>query len=171
MIKRALPTYTAILLFFIFGIYYQSATAHGGGELILKLASAGPYLVSVWVNPPEPQADEPLHLTIGMASVEDQSPILDATVQIEMELLGEELIVADATTAQSINKLFYEADLQVQTPGVYTTRIRLQGAEGVGETTVQIEVQQASTTNWLLYVVVGLGIGILFGLWRRASSK
>ena len=170
--KRIPFIFITILFCSTFGLLYQSANAHGGGELVLKSASAGPYLLSVWVTPPEPKADEPLHFTIGVASAVDQSTVLDVDVQIEMELAGETRITSTATTAQSTNKLLYETDLEIETPGIYTVHLSLAGDEGNGETTFQIEVHQPPTaTNWLLYASLGFAAAILLGIWRRASLK
>ncbi len=86
--------------------------AHGGGELVVGLEPAGPYAVSVWVNPPQPNVAEPVHFTVGVADLADGSPVLDAVVLITMQPVGAETAVsASATTAQSTNKLFYETDL------------------------------------------------------------
>lgn len=148
------------------------AMAHGGGELIIRSVEIGPYRISVWVNPPDPRANTPTHFTVGLASPVDNTPVLDANVSIEMEVINENAIVysAPATTDQSINKLFYEADLDINQAGQYKTTIKVKGPSGAGEIDFETLVKEPSRTNWLVWGFVGLGVVLIFGLWRSRRA-
>ncbi len=67
----------------IMGLFFLAVTifcvtsvvlAHGGGDLIARNVQAGPYTASVWVNPPDPRANETIHFTVGLASPVDDKP-------------------------------------------------------------------------------------------------
>jgi hypothetical protein len=149
------------------------AAAHGGGDLIAGPVPAGPYLVSVWVNPPDPRALEPIHFTVGLASPGDGKPVLDADIQVEMRAQnGEGLaVVAPATTEQSVNKLFYETDMEVAEPGNYETKFLVHGPDGEGTLSLDVEVKPPSKVNWLAIGLAGLGLVVVFGWWLSRRSR
>jgi len=142
--------------------------AHGGGALIAGPTAAGPYMVSVWLNPPQPWAGEPLHFTVGLATPEDGAPVLDAEILVTMQTaLDQPPVVAPATTEQSINRLFYETDMEVPQAGQYDTLISIRGPAGSGELNLVVDVGEPSSINWL---IIGLGglVLVLAGAWWRA---
>lgn len=145
-----------------------AAGAHGGGALIINARDAGPYRISVWVNPPEPQINEPVHFTVGLSSPVDNAPILDADVSIEMKAKGpgRSDYFSPATTEQSVNKLFYEADLEIQEAGTYETVVTINGPAGYGEIRFETILGEKSKINWLIWGLLGLGLVLIFGLWR-----
>lgn len=148
--------------------------AHGGGELIAGPIAAGPYTLSVWVNPPIPRAADAIHYTVGVASPEDGQPVLDAEIMVEMVSTGNSTLAASApaTTEQSINKLFYETDVQVSEPGLYETTFFVAGPAGEGSLAVDIMVEPPSRINWLVIGLTGLAVIIIAGWWRtRRSTK
>ena len=167
-----------ILLFFLPAIFFAGTgviAAHGGGDLIARSVPVGPYFASVWVNPPDPRALEPIHFTVGLASADDGSPVLDADIQVTMrdQSSGKTAVIAPATTEQSVNKLFYETDLEVPAAGVYETEFRIRGAEGEGTVSLLVEVQTSSSVNWLVIGFAGLGLVVVLGWWRsrKIGSK
>ena len=156
-------------------VLYSSAgvLAHGGGDLIIRSQEIGPYRISVWVNPPDPRVDKPVHYTVGLASPKDNSPILDANVFIKMQALSDNAIAytASATTDQSINKLYYEADLDVDRAGVFKTIFTIKGPAGEGEVAIETVVKEQSRINWLIWGFAGLALVLIFGVWRSQSAK
>jgi hypothetical protein len=166
------------LLFFLLAFSFTKAgliDAHGGGDLIARSVQAGPYIVSVWVNPPDSRALEPIHFTVGLASPSDGGPVLDAVVLVTMRELGggEAVVTAPATTEQSINKLFYETDLEVAEAGDYEVEFQIAGADGEGMVSLLVEVKAPSGVNWLVIGLAGLGLVVVFGWWRsrRVQSE
>lgn len=145
--------------------------AHGGGDLIAGPEPVGPYIVSVWLNPPDPRAAEPIHFTIGLASPINREPVLDAQIEVELRAVGNNSIAdtAPATTDQSINKLFYETDLQVTNPNTYETIFFISGPDGDGSLMVPIEVSNPSNIDWRMLGLVGLAIIVILG-WLRSRK-
>lgn len=160
-----------ILQFLLLAIFFAGTgliAAHGGGDLIARSVQVGPYIASVWVNPPDPRALEPIHFTVGLASPADGSPVLDADIQVTMRdhSSGETTVTAPATTEQSINRLFYETDMEVPAAGEYETEFQIRGAEGEGTVSLLVKVQDPSRVNWLVIGLAGLGLVVIIGWWR-----
>jgi len=147
--------------------------AHGGGDLIAGPALVGPYTASVWLNPPDPRATEAIHFTVGVASPVNREPVLDAQIMVEMRIKSDGSLVASApaTTDQSVNKLFYETDLEVQDPDLYETTFYVSGSEGEGTLTVDVDVGEPSRINWLVLGLLGLALVIILGWWRSHRSQ
>jgi len=147
--------------------------AHGGGLLQVAAEPAGPYKVSVWTSPTRLEAGSPGHITVGVAGEAD-APVLDAKVLVQIKS-GErgEIMTVPATTAQSTNKLFYEADMILPEIGRYLMTVQINGSQGSGEVTFSIEVQPVANTNWFLlgFIVLGLAISLfLFHLWEKQPA-
>jgi hypothetical protein len=149
------------------------AAAHGGGQLVAGPIQAGPYMLSVWVNPPQPRAEEAVHYTIGLAAPEDGSPVLDAQVLITMRDVtsGMAPVSAAATTDQSINKLFYEADMRVDQPGHYLTTVAVSGPAGEGRHELELDVQEPSPLNYFLLGLAGLALVMVIAALRRRREQ
>ena len=146
--------------------------AHGGGDLVAGPVQAGPYILSVWVNPPQPRTQQPLHFTVGVAEPENRAAVLDAQVMVTMQLLDSDLapISTPATTEQSINRLFYETDLDLVDPGLYLTSIEVVGPEGEGMVSLELDVKPPSPFNWFLIGLVGIVLVLIFG-WLRSRRR
>lgn len=163
---------TAVFLLLILAAIATHARAHGGGALIAGPVPVGPYVVSVWLNPPQPRAGEPLHFTVGLAAPQDGAPILDAAILVTMRATPEaDPITAPATTEQSINRLFYETDMEVPVAGQYETLFQISGPAGTGDLDLAVEVREPSPVNWLYVGLGGLALVVLGGLWRARRAK
>lgn len=162
---------TAVLVLLL--IHSVRAAAHGGGQLIAGPTQAGPYLLSVWVNPPQPRIGEPLHFTVGVADPHDRAPVLDAQILIIMQGKGLALppVSAEATTEQSINRLFYETDLNLEQSGPYQATVAVTGPEGEGEISFELEVDVPSGVNWFLLGLVGMVLVLIIGWWRARGAR
>jgi hypothetical protein len=150
-----------------------SAAAHGGGQLVAGPVQSGPYTLSVWVNPPQPRSGEPLHFTVGLADPEDGAPILDADILITMESSMEDLppITAEATTEQSVNRLFYETDIEVEQSGSYLVTVSATGVEGEGRVPIELNVDPPSGVNWFLLGLMGLLLVLVLGWWQARRGR
>jgi len=149
--------------------------AHGGGIVYVSGEAAGPYQVTVWVAPNTVEAGKTLHFTVAVVQPGSNEPVLDAAVQMVVLAEGSEtaVISGPATTAQSVNKLFYEADFEAPADsGRYQVQTHVRGPEGEGAVSFTFTVEPAQRNNMLL---IGLG-GVLlvavvgFFLSRRSAK-
>ena len=146
--------------------------AHGGGELMVGNAPIGSYLVSVWVNPPAVQAGQVIHVTVGIAAENTGEPVLDANVAVQIvDEAGVTVATAVATTEQSINRLFYEADLATLPTGNYEMQVLVTDSAGTGDVAFALEVVPRTIWSWLVGAAVGLTvIGLVVRSWRRGGA-
>lgn len=152
---------TAVLL--LLAAWGETAVrAHGGGEIQIAGAPVGPYKVSAWLNPPQPRAEETAHITVGVARPPRDEPVLDATVDVTItpQAGDDPVLVSEATTAASVNKLFYETDFPAPAAGDYTVLLQVAGDEGNGRVTFPITVVPPGGPNWF---VIGLTALLLVG--------
>jgi hypothetical protein len=161
----------AVLAFLLLRVL--SAAAHGGGQLVAGPVQSGPYTLSVWVNPPQPHAGQPLHFTVGVADPQDGAPILDAQILITMEARTGDVppITAEATTEQSVNRLFYETDVDVAQPGPYLVTTSVTGPGGEGNVVIELGVDPPSRVNWFLLGLVGLSLVLVLGWWQTHRGR
>lgn len=169
-LKRVATALAVLLPLLVQGLWVG---AHGGGQLVAGPVQTGPYTLSVWVNPPQPRSGEPLHFTVGVAAPQDGAPVLDARIMVTMQAIGQDSapISAPATTDQSINKLFYETDLEVEQPGLYLATVAVAGPEGEGDLSLELDVQSPSPLNWFLLGLAGLSLVMILGWWRTNRSR
>ncbi len=161
----------AILLAFAAGNPERTA-AHGGGVVRLSAAPAGPYVLTVWVSPEAIRAGRPLHVTVSVEK--DDRPELDAEVLVQVVPEGSTVatLTTAATSDQSVNKLLYEADLTIPTPGSYSVEILVTGPAGQGQGSFTVDVNSASNVNWFLIgapVLVAVATFILIRRRRRGT--
>ncbi len=147
--------------------------AHGGGEIQLAYIPIGPYKMTLWLNPPAPQARQPMHITIGLAAPPNDAPMLDATIMIDIHdtATGNLVLTTPATTAASINKLFYETDFILAEPGLYEINTRVSTSAAQGEAAFTVEVAPPNTTNWLLIGLASLSFVVIFMLLRNRQRN
>ena len=149
--------------------FVQRVQAHGGGALQAVNVPIGSYQVSVWLNPPTVRTGQTIHLTVGVAAVEDGSPVLNSTVNVVIETAaGEEVLTVPATTEQSVNRLFYETDIGSLPAGSYEVFVQVVGDEGSGDLSFPMEVEQASVWPRLAGLLSG-GVVIWFVVHRDGA--
>ena len=136
-------------------------------------APIGSYLVSVWLNPPTAQTGQVIHVTVGIAQDSTGEPVLDAAVDVLIvDEAGMPVATAVATTAQSVNRLFYEADLATLPAGAYRMEVAVAGSAGDGEVTFGLEVVPRLVWPWVVgALVVVLLMFFLVRNWRRGAAK
>ena len=153
----------------------SSTQAHGGGLIYVAGEPAGDYRVTVWVAPDEVEAGKTLHFTVAVVEAENNDMILDADVGIEVFTAdsGELMLEGAATTEQSVNKLFYEADFpESPAAGTYTAVTTVNGRYGSGEVSFNFEIVPAKTTiNWLYIGIGGLIVIVVVGLFLSNRSQ
>ncbi|MCP4421139.1 MAG: hypothetical protein GY805_31395 [Chloroflexi bacterium] len=165
--------YFLLLLPFILLLPIRSVLAHGGGVLQVANVPIGTYQVSVWTNPPTARTNQPVHVTVGIAAAETGEPVLDTAVKVDLLTNdGVLLTTAVATTEQSVNRLFYEADLAGVAAGDYEIQVEVVGSEGSGSLSFSLSVKPVSIWPWALWILLGVGvIGVGLILWRKKRGS
>jgi len=161
----------------------QPLRAHGGGAPVLTNATAGPYLVSAWMQPDPLRVGE-VHLTVAVTETpapdappgEGGPPVLEATVGVQARFLGGNIspIVTKATHEEAVNKILYETDFHIPQAGKWEITLAIEGPNGPAETRFTVDVLPVSRRNgWLIggAAVVVLLIGWATARRRRAPSS
>ena len=151
----------------------QAVWAHGGGALQIGNEPVGECLASVWLAPATPRANKTLHVTVGLAEAAGGATVLDGTVLVEVmdTTTNEQVAAAPATTAQSVNRLFYEADLPAQAAGIYQFTVTTT-CQGTTEAMTFVAEVRPSTNPLFIALPLAIG-GLLVGvwLWRQWQGK
>ena len=157
----------ALLLFGLIIFVSQPLFAHGGGTLqIVNAPVADAYQVSVWSAPVTVRAQDDIHITVGVGTIEDASPVLDATVQVEIyEFESSESLASEpATTEQSVNRLFYEADFTGLPQGDYDIVVTIDGVDGSGSVAFELNIRPYLNLPLMIggavVIVLFLGAGL-----------
>jgi len=149
-------------------------SAHGGGIIQLAAVPAGPYQLTVWMNPGTAQAGRATHITVAVANGVDQSAVLDAAVHVEVwsRESGVQLLSTPATTEQSTNKLFYKTDFILPETGPIAVRVLVNGTAGEGQAEFTTNVQKPTNNVWLAAFPLSaavLAAVIIYHTWRSRS--
>lgn len=165
-----------ILLVLLLEYPTGGALAHGGGVPQLTNAKAGPYRVSVWTQPDPLRAGE-VHFTVavsqpGAVDQEAGSPVLDAVVELQLiPATGlDHALRVFATHDDAVNKLFYEADVDLPAEGVWQVVVSVKGPSGLDQTDFTIEVLPPSAFNWWI-VLGGAAVVLVAAGWVVGKSS
>lgn len=167
---------TSLLFGLVFALSSGIIQAHGGGVPQLTNAKAGPYRVSVWTQPDSLRAGE-VHFTVavsqpGPIDQEAGAPILNAVVELQLiPVTGlDHALRVFATHDKAVNKLFYEADVDLLAEGVWQVVVSVEGPSGLDQTDFTVEVLPPATFNW--WLVFGGAVVVLAGVgWIIAKSS
>ena len=153
-------TYT-LALFIIFGVV-KIASAHEGPPFPLVVdQKADRYVISVWTDPdvgtalffvilnaPEPPPD--LRVQIGVQPVSGRLP--------------ETFYAAERENVQG--RVQFRAQVQFDAQELWRVRVRLESAQGNGETVATVEATPPGYGRWdlLVYLLPFLAIGVLWAI-------
>jgi hypothetical protein len=149
----------------------SAALGHGLGKQVVEQEVAGPYTVSVWVEPEAVQPDDEVHFTISLQNDTATMFVTTASIAITAEPPVEtaEPLTATAIIGGSANPLFYEGLLTLGDAGEWTIRVVITGPEGAAEVEFPLEVggdpgsgdSEVSNLRDLGQVLGLIGIGIV----------
>lgn len=147
--------------------------AHSSGPPRLADAAAGPYRVFVWTQP-EPLRVGDMHISILVTRA--NQPVNDAQVQVQFTPVdpANQAIVVVAHAQDFLSNIYYEADVQLPSPGDWRATINIEGAVGKGSIEFENAVLAKQSFNWpivgggaaLLVLLVGL-----MGIWSRMQAQ
>ncbi len=143
----------SLALMLIFGAVLP-VLAHGGGAPQLINEPVGPYQLSAWTDP-NPATVGQVHVTVALARPGTGAAITNAAVSVSAHPVSGSDPTLTAAAGPGLTPEFYEADLDIPSPGSWQFDIAVQGAEGAGAATFTLEVLKSSP-NWLLIGLVGL---------------
>ena len=151
------------------------AEAHGGGVPQLTAEPVGPYRLYVWSKPDPARVGE-LHFTVGVFEGVDATgaadvPVLDAVVDLQLTELapaGVEPVVLLGSAAEAGALYYYELDFAVPTAGEWQAAVSVDGPEGGGSASFDLQVLPPGI-NWTL--VGGVLVGLIVIGWFVFSSR
>ncbi len=167
--RRLLVLIFALTLLVVMWSPASLVWAHGGGALQIANAPVGDCLVSVWLAPATPRANKTLHVTVGLAEAVDGAPVLDGMVLVEVmdAASGTQVAAAPATAEQSVNRLFYEADLATQPAGEYQFTVTATCQGITEELTFVVAVRPSTNPLFIALPLVAGGFLVAVWLWRQ----
>lgn len=155
----------------VMGLCATGVFAHGGGPIQIANEPLCNDFVSVWLSPSPPRANDTIHFTVGLSD-ETSAPVLDRVVIVE--IVGDSGVVASglATTEQSVNRLFYEADFDAVRSGSYSVAVRVPCADREDSASFAMTVESASPlVGWSTYLVGSFILLAIVLLWRQWKSS
>lgn len=151
----------SLLVIFILLLPRTPVRSHGLGKQQLERAVAGPFRVSAWTDPVDVQSDDELHVTVAVE--DDEGLVLHAGVQITATY-DNQSESARATHDQAVNKLQYEARLNLQTAGEWRILITIQDGERRGDAQFGLNVSAAEEEGLPYPLIIGGSIGAVMAL-------
>ena len=147
--KRGIMRGGACLIWALFIV--STVGAHGFGKQMVAEEQAGPYTVSVWLDPATPTTHEPAHLTVSVSF--EAELVHDAEITIHAQHTDStKNLTSTATHEQAVNKLFYEGELEFKNTGDWLIEISIDGEHGQGQTAFGLTVtdENALPIEWLV---------------------
>lgn len=172
---------TTVLFSLLLMLFVTAAPlyAHGGGTPRIVNAELGSLIVSVWTQP-DPLETGTVHITVALSEavrnangrVEPGEPLLNREIALLMRAPEATTFseIIPVTHENAANKLLYEADFDVATPGVWQMTLQVEGA---GELPFELEIQDGLSLDWTLIGGVALVVVVLGWLLsqRRKQSQ
>lgn len=151
----------------------ESVNAHALGRQQLERVEAGPYRITAWTDPLEPDTGRQLHLTIA---VEDNSGlVLNAKIEVEaVHRQSGKKLLSVASHEDAINKLYYEAKFEPKDVGDWDFTISVEKDGEVGEAGFALKVAKGGRNlpiGWIGAGIVGVLIVGLVIFNRLPTSK
>lgn len=161
-------------LLLLLALWPVAAWGHGGGRPQIVREPAGPFLVSVW-SLPDPLTVGEVNLIVLVTSSEEGSLdqyVLDADIGLALthDRSGE-VVTAQATHDEAVNKLFYESYFDVESGGGWTGEVTVTagGQSGTAEFPLEIEGPEPAGINWTLYG--GIAVAVVAGGWFLLQAR
>ncbi len=170
-----------VLLLLLWVAATGQAFGHGGGAPQIVNEPAGPYLVSAWTNP-DPLRIGTIHMTVAISEPAGEGfsadavageAVLGAAVRVVLESQDNPAIRPVgglATHEKAMNRLFYEADLEVPETGIWRVTLLIDGPGGTGETGFEVQVLPSTRMNWPV-LVAAAAVVIVAAVLVQMSGK
>jgi len=138
------------------------ALAHGGTPVITD-QEAGPYKVTVWIQPSPPLRVGVAHLSIAVADATSDELVNDVVVRVQAEppQRSADPVLSETT----LDGPFYDADLVLEGAGDWDVTILMEGPLGSGQATLPVAVQPGGLPRWLIPAIAALALVVGFLVW------
>ena len=143
------------------GIQAGSASANGSVKLVVIDEVAGPFLLRVGVLPGDPIAG-PLHVSILLLHVEDQSAVQDASVRVRVGGAG----TPDETDAVNSpqSPQLYEGNLLLDSLGEWVVALDIESPAGQATHTFNVRARGEGGFNLMYAIVAAVAVLIVGSL-------
>jgi len=161
-------------LFLVSALCFGSISLLADGGTLQFRKEAGPFVVTVF-SAPVPLRAGAADISVMVQDGQDNSPVMDADVSVQLSKAKEQTIDAKATTSRATNKLLYACSVAFRSPGSWRLTVRVTrggtGGEASGDISVLPE-EAPFVTYWLYFAVVPLGV-MLFALnqWLKKRRR
>ena len=131
---------------------------------------AGPFLITVFT--PTPLRVGPVDLSVMIQNRENQEPVLDAQVLVQLQKKGTPTVSRKATREQANNKLLYTALLSVPMEGLWNLKVIVRhGADSIGVTNpLTVEQAQSPLRSYWSYFAFPFLLIALFLIHQRLKG-
>lgn len=147
------------------------AYGHGGGIAQITNRPMGEYIISVWSSPSPPTVGK-FHLTVALTTeANPNQPSLNQPVTVTVRSLSAESLPSITTVAthdKSVNRLMYEADVDL--PEIGRWQVDVIAGNAPEPVSFEIAVKQGKTTSWLP-LLLGGGAVIVVGFFLAKRRK
>ena len=154
---------------------FLAASLYADGGKVLFQRKAGAFNITLFAAESPVRVGRP-DLSVMVQSNNDQSPVLDANVQLRLVRHDANAITditAPAKHDQATNKLLYAASLEVNTPGHYRTEISVQTKSESALVTGDLDVlapEPPLLAHWPYFIALPIVV-LLFVLNQRLKLK
>lgn len=159
----------------IFLSIHSMVAAHGFGKQVVAEELAGPYTVSVWIEPTTPTTHDPTHITVSVSY--EAEIIQNAEVNLRAHHPTEDSVLnISATHENAVNKLSYEAEADFSDKGEWRIEVEIDGEQGNGnlEFNVMVTDEKKLPIEWLvsggILAIIVIGGGV-YEFHKHAQSK
>jgi hypothetical protein len=146
------------------------ALAHGGTPIVTD-GGAGPYRVTVWVQPSLPLRVGRVHLSIALADAASGELVTDVVVRVQAEPPQGGSDADPVSSETTLVGPYYDANLLLESAGDWDVTVLMEGPLGSGQSTVPLSVQEGGLPRWLAPAVAALVLAVGFLAWTASRGS
>jgi hypothetical protein len=153
-------------------VWAENLGPGGGTRIIVGDEVVGPYRLLVTVSP-EPAQVGIVTFVVRISDPASDEKVRDADVTVELVDDQDGTVMTGAVTHHdSGNPIDYAAHMEIEKPGTYDAKIRINGPAGPAEVafTQRVIARRQFVTLLLIGIPFAVVLGILAGTWLKRSG-